>query len=72
MSSERQAIVKIDGVEVALNHHGDHILIHVNQAGVCIHRERIALIPELASGGDGVVSVETLRRLSGGMRIGKH
>ena len=60
-TTDAQAQVKIDGIELALYHHGDAVTIYVNQGGVCIFRERVALIPELTA--SGVVSVETLRRV---------
>lgn len=71
MSDEqRQAVVKMDGFELGVYRQGSEVVVYLNQGGVCLLRERVALLPELAGGGD--ISVETLRRLAGTVRVGVH
>ena len=69
MSDEqRQAVIKMDGFELGVYRQGSEVVVHLNQGGVCLLPERISLLPELA--GESGVSVETLRRLGGAVRIG--
>ena len=41
MSSNTDARVMMDELEVGLYRHGDEIIVYVNQGSVCIFRERI-------------------------------
>ena len=70
MSSDTQAMVKLDELELGLYRRGGEVVVYVNQGGVCIFRESVGLVPELADGDGKVVSLETLRRVSKSVRVG--
>ena len=70
MSSDTQVMVKLDELELGLYRRGGEVVVYVNQGGVCLFRENIELVPELAGEDGKVVSLETLRRVSKRVRVG--
>ena len=70
MSNDSQAMVKLDELELGLYRRGGEVVIYVHQRGVCIFRETVGLVPELAGGDGKVVSLATLRRVAPSVRIG--